>query len=74
MGTYSGGTVRDSHPVVLFSSRGSSPGLPRNFIRLSKVFYHSGCLVSRCFSGHNILYPSKNQGEFLDIFPMGKPL
>jgi len=31
MGTYSGGTVRDSHPVILFSSTGSSPEPPRNF-------------------------------------------
>ncbi len=28
--TYSGGTVRDSHPVILFSIPGSAPGLPRN--------------------------------------------
>ena len=28
--TYSGGTVRDSHPVILFSISGSSPVIPRN--------------------------------------------
>ena len=28
--TYSGGTVRDSHPVLLFSFRGHTPGKPRN--------------------------------------------
>ena len=27
--TYSGGTVRDSHPVILFSIPGSSPVIPR---------------------------------------------
>ena len=31
IGTYSGGTVRDFHPIILFSSPGSSPKLPRNF-------------------------------------------
>ena len=28
--TYSGGTVRDSHPVILFSIPGSSPEMPRS--------------------------------------------
>ena len=27
---YSGGTVRESHPVVLFSIPGSAPGMPRS--------------------------------------------
>ena len=31
IGTYSGGTVRDLHPVILFSIPGSSPEMPRNF-------------------------------------------
>ena len=31
IGTYSGGTVRESHPVILFSIPGSSPEMPRNF-------------------------------------------
>ena len=35
--TYSGGTVRDSHPVILFSIPGSSPVIPRKPL--------SSCLV-----------------------------
>ena len=36
--TYSGGTVRDSHPIILFSSQGSSPqSATRRVIKLSKI-------------------------------------
>ena len=30
IGTYSGGTVRDFHPIILFSNTGSSPALPQS--------------------------------------------
>ena len=33
--TYSGGTVRDSHPVILFSGSGHTPLPPRSGIQLS---------------------------------------
>ena len=41
--TYSGGTVRESHPVVLFSSRGSSPRLPRMTMELSGIIVPHRC-------------------------------
>ena len=44
--TYSGGTVRDSHPVILFSSGGSSPRLPRTVLQFVKeivAYAGAGC-------------------------------
>ena len=38
LSTYSGGTVRDSHPVILFSI---SPDATQWVIKLSKILYHS---------------------------------
>ena len=38
--TYSGGTVRDSHPIILFSCLGSSPSQPRRGL-FGCLFYNS---------------------------------
>ena len=67
--TYSGGTVRDSHPVILFSFRGSSPRKPRNGLSSCRV--HHSIPKIRCQGGfsrhfsltkgihHGIIYRKK---------------
>ena len=45
--TYSGGTVRDFHPIILLSPGGSSPAVATHMvIKLSKGLYHIQNLLS----------------------------
>ena len=50
IGTYSGGTVRDFHPVILFSIPGSPPEMPRNFFSVVRniVAQFSGAVKVFC--------------------------
>jgi hypothetical protein len=51
---YSGGTVRESNPIILFSCRGSSPRQPRNGYSIVPIIVaQGGAVVNDPIGLHN---------------------